>query len=170
MLADLLPEGAPAGGSGSTVRRETRVVFYARLCVTNVKRRIAEECQAWLVNVEELNVEGRFDSTSFRDSVPLIWSYDAEAETVDIPQGIKRYVDLVRIQHDVPGFEPQVRSHSGEVLTILKYQPIFSKNGVYRLTVLVSAQEVRPQMIKAIVTRSDNWPPKAKLDSKPNHS
>ncbi len=60
----------------------------------NDKRRIAQSCRAWLVNIEELNDEGRFMPTSFRESVPLIWSYDAEADSVDIPQGIRRYVDL----------------------------------------------------------------------------
>ena len=159
--AALLPDLPPGSvGRGYTQEEGSCLAFYARLCVTNDKRRIAQHCQAWLVNVEELNEESRFVPTTFRDSVPLVWSYNAEIDTVDIPQGIKRYVDIVRVQHDVPGFEPQIRSHTGAVLTILKYQPIFSKNGVYRLTVLVSAQEVRPQMIKVILTRGDTWPPK----------
>jgi hypothetical protein len=168
--AALLPDLPPGSVGGVTLRRGKRLAFYARLCVTNDKRRIAQSCRAWLVDVEELNDEDCFVPTRFRDSVPLIWSYDAEADTVDIPQGIKRYVDLVRIQNDIPGFQPRMRSRSGEVLTILKYQPIFSKNGVYRLTVLVSAQEIKPQVIKVIITRSETWPPKAKLDSQPNQS
>jgi hypothetical protein len=119
------------------------------------------KCQAWLVNVERRDEQGGFKATVFKDSIPLIWSYNAEAETIDIAQGINRYVDLVRVQDDMPGVQPQLRSHSGHVLAPHRYEHLFHENGTFRFTVLVSAQDVKPQQIKVVVKREDQWPPKA---------
>jgi len=148
-----------------TVARKQRLVFFARIRVTNAKPRMASRCQAWLVNVESQDDAGQFRPTVFKDSIPLIWSYNAEIETVDIPQGINRYVDLARVRSDVDGFQPQLRSHSGEVLFPLRYGPLFTSNGIFRLTVLVSAQDVKPQQIKIVLSWDGAWPPRAELDS-----
>jgi hypothetical protein len=144
---------------------EKRDVFFARIKVTNLKPRIATRCQAWLVDVETGDGRGGFKLTIFKDSIPLIWSYNAESETIDIAQGVNRYLDLVRIQDDLPGFQPQFRSHSGEVLSPLRYRPMFSENGVLRFTVLVSAQDIKPRKIWVVVSRGDQWPPRAELAS-----
>jgi hypothetical protein len=146
--------------------RKRRVVFYARERVTNEKPRIAQKCQAWLVRVEEMNKDGEFKETAFKDSGPMIWAYHSEIEAVDIPQGINRYVDIVRIQQHVPGLEPRLRPHSGEVRRVVRHDPIFNKSGTFRFTILVSAQDVRLKESNVIITRDETWPPKAKLDSK----
>lgn len=161
----LTPEefDVPTGSGSVSIRKERRVVFFARLCVTNIKPRIAAKCQAWLVNVERRDEHGQFKPTVFKDSIPLIWSYNAKADTVDIAQRINRYVDLVRIQDDVPGLQPQLRSHSGDVLLPHRFGPLFRENGTYRFTVLVSAQDVQPEQIRVLVTRAEQWPPKAEL-------
>jgi len=148
-----------------TISKERREVFFARIRVTNIKPRIASRCQAWLVNIESQDSAGQFRPTVFKDSIPLVWSYNAEIETVDIPQGINRYVDLARVQSDVDGFQPQLRLRSGGVSIPLQYEYLFKSNGVFRLTVLVSAQEVKPQQIKIVLRRDGAWPPKAELDS-----
>lgn len=140
----------PAGSGAVSLKKERRVVFFARLRVTNTKSRIATRCQAWLVNVERQDEHGLYNPTVFKDSIPLIWSYNAEADTVDIAQGINRYVDLVRIQDDVPGLQPQLRSHSGDVLLPHRYGTLFRENGTYRFTVLVSAQDVQPEQIRVL--------------------
>jgi hypothetical protein len=144
---------------------EKRDVFFARIKVTNLKPRIATQCQAWLVDVEAGDGQGGFKPTIFKDSIPLIWSYNAEAETVNIAQGVNMYLDLVRIQDNSTGFDPQMRSHSGVVLRPLRYLPLFSKNGTLRFTVLVSAQDIKPRQIQVVVSRGDQWPPKAELAS-----
>ena len=131
--------------------------------VSGLKPRIATQCQAWLVDVEAGDGQGGFKPTIFKDSIPLIWSYNAEVETIDIPQGVNRYLDLVKIQDDLPGFQPQMRSHSGDVLSPLRYQHLFSENGILRFTVLVSAQDIKPRQIQVVVSRGDQWPPKAAL-------
>ena len=142
---------------------EKRDVFFARIKVTNLKPRIATKCQAWLIDVETGDGQGGFKPTIFKDSIPLIWSYNAEAETIDIAQGVNRYLDLVKIQDNLPGFQPQMRSHSGGVLSPLRYQHLFGENGTLRFTVLVSAQDIKPRRIRVVVSRGDQWPPKAAL-------
>ncbi len=163
----LTPEeyDVPKGSSAVGTQKGKRVVFFARIKVTNSKPRIARNCQAWLVDVETADEQAGFKPTIFKDSIPLIWSYNAESETIDIPQGINRYVDLVRIQDDVDGFQPQLRSHSGAAITIHRYEHLFNANGTLRFTVLVSAQEIKPEIIKIVVTRTTTWPPTAKLSS-----
>ena len=52
---------------------QKRVVFFARIKVTNLMPRIATQCQAWLVNVEAGDGYGDFKPTIFKDSIPLIW-------------------------------------------------------------------------------------------------
>jgi hypothetical protein len=153
------------GESAVGTKLKTRVVFFARIKVSNSKPRIARNCQAWLVDVETADEQGGFKPTIFKDSIPLIWSYNAESETVDIPQGINRYVDLVRIQDDVAGFQPQLRSRSGEVLNIHRYEHLFNTNGILRFTVLVSAQEINPEIIRIVVARISTWPPTAELST-----
>lgn len=149
----------------ASTKKDERVVYFARIRVTNPKSRIATKCQGWLVNVEVANGQGGFKPTIFKDSIPLIWSYNAQAETVDIAQGVNRYLDLIRIQDDSPGFEPQLRSHSGAVLRPLRYQHLFSENQTLRFTVLVAAQDIEPQKIPVIVSRGEQWPPQAQLSS-----
>jgi len=140
-----------------------RVVFFARIRVTNPKPRIATRCQAWLIDVETSDGKGAFKPTIYKDSIPLIWSYNAEAETADIAQDVNRYLDLVRIQNDVPGFQPQLRSRSGAVFSPFRYQPLFRDNGTLRFTILVSAQDIKPAKIRVVVSRSEQWPPNAEF-------
>jgi hypothetical protein len=144
---------------------EKRDVFFARIRVTNLKPRIATKCQAWLISVEADDGQGNFKPTVFKDSIPLIWSYNAEAETIDIAQRVNRYLDLVRIQDNLPGFQPQMRSHSGNVMMPLRYHHLFSENRTLRFTVLVSAQDIKPQRIQVVVSRGDQWPPRAEMAS-----
>ncbi len=147
------------GASTVATRAGQRVVMYARVRVTNTKPRIAQRVRAWLVNIEE-QVDGEFRPTIFRDSMPLIWSYNAEIDAADLPQSINRYVDVVRVQSDQPGYEPCLRAHDGTVLKPLRFAPLFARNGVFRLTVLVSAQDTAPQQIRLILSMDGNWPPK----------
>jgi hypothetical protein len=48
---------------------QKRVVFFARIKVTNLMPRIATQCQAWLVNVEAGDGYGDFKPTIFKDSI-----------------------------------------------------------------------------------------------------
>jgi hypothetical protein len=118
----LTPEVYSNVAAGQTCQQ---IVFFARIRVTNLKPRIAMKCQGWLVKVEKGDEQGGFEPTIFKDSIPLIWSYNAEAESVDIAHGVNLYLDLVRIQKDVLGFQPQLRKYSGEFLDVLRYRPLF---------------------------------------------
>jgi hypothetical protein len=149
----------------ASMTKGKRVVFFARIRVTNTKSRIATKCQGWLVDVEATDGQSGFKPTIFKDSIPLIWSYNAEAETVDMACGVNRYLDLVRICDDSQGFHPQLRSHSGSILSPLRYQHLFNDNRTLRFTVLVSGQDVTPQTIRVIVSRGEQWPPRAQVSS-----
>jgi hypothetical protein len=163
----LTPEEFQVDGARSVASAQTgkRVVFFARIRVTNTKPRIATKCQGWLTNVEVRDEQGGFKPTIFKDSIQLIWSYNSEAETIDIAQGVNRYLDLVRIQDDARGFQPQLRSHSGNVLSPIRYQHVFGENRALRFTVLVSAHDVKPQKRQIVVSRGEQWPPQAWMAS-----
>ena len=126
--------------STSTDGVRLQVVFFARIRVSNGKPRTLTKCQASLVKVERADEQGGFNETTFKDSIALVWSYNAEAETVDIARGTNRYVDLVRIQNYASGFQPQLRAHSGDVFVPIRYVPLFNENGTLRFTVSVSCK------------------------------
>jgi hypothetical protein len=132
---------------------------YINLEVTNDKPRTAENCRAWLVNIEKRTGD-KFESTGFRDSFPLIWAYDPKAESVPIAKGVVRRANIVTIRDDKAGFTPRLRGDNGEVLHPAQYQSVFEENGTYRFTVLVSAQDTPTRCSKICVERNDGqWPP-----------
>lgn len=158
----LTPEEYTVDTGPTTVaaRPGKRTVFFARVRITNHKPRIARQVKVWLTNVERKQ-EGNFKPTIFRDSIPLIWSYDAESEYADVPKNVIRYADLVRIQSDSSEFEPQMRSRSGGILRPLRLEHLFNEAGTLRFTVVVSAENIAPQETKVVVTWDGNWPPRA---------
>jgi hypothetical protein len=155
----LTPEHYQLGTADQTVSGH-QLSFYARLCVTNVKPRIAERCRAYLAKVEK-EVNGTFIDTGFRDSMPLIWSYDSAADFIELPFRVPRHVDVVKIEPNWIGIEPQIWSPSGNVLSLDMYQHIFATRGKFRLTVLITANEIKPRAKVIDVNWDGRWPPTA---------
>jgi hypothetical protein len=115
------------------------------------------------LQVERGDGTGGLQATIFADSFPLVWAYNKESETVDLPQGVIRYVDLALVRSDQRGVEPRFRAQTGDIVCPHRYQHLFAENGIWRFTVLASAQDLKPQKIRILVTRTDSWPPHAEV-------
>ncbi len=145
----------------NTFRQHTYHEVYINVEVSNDKQRTAENCRAWLVNIEK-HYGGEFEPTGFRDSFPLIWAYDAKAESVPVAKDAVLRVNVLTIRDDRPGFTPRLRGDKGEVLSPKQYVSVFAENGTHRFTVLVSAQDTPTRCIRLCVEREDGqWPPKS---------
>ena len=137
--------------------------FYVRVKVKNVKGRIAHACRGHLVAVEEWDGASQAFVPVFSDSVPLLWSYYARAETFDIPQNVPLCVDVLICKQECPGIDLQIWSNNG-VLRPSKLAPFREKSGTYRFKVLVSANDIAPKLIVFKVTwDGTNWPPQVEV-------
>lgn len=124
----------------------SRVVTFARIRVTNKRNRLVENCRAWLVAIDEKE-GGKWKPTVFRDSTPLIWSYNAELESVAIPKGVIWHVDVAEFSTDRSSFTVALRAHDGKTLSIHRFKHLFERPCHYRLRILVSALDVAPKSI-----------------------
>ena len=113
-----------------TVPREGRPEYlFLRVRVKNTKQRIAKRCRAYLVNIEQWDAsKGEFASFACLPSPPLIWSYDAETDAVDIPYNVSRSVDVLYYSPGNDRFDLTFRRDSGG-----KIQPVECDEACCRL-------------------------------------
>jgi hypothetical protein len=125
---------------------------YVRLRVENTKKRTAKGCGAYLANVEKLDsATGHFAPTNFRDTFPLHWAYDATQTSVDLPLHVPRYLDLVSVPESGNGIRPHYAGLAeGEEVPL--HRPIWGENGEFRLTVLVTAEGIEPEVRRITVS------------------
>lgn len=133
--------------------------FYLRVGITNVKPLIAKQCRAFLVKVEEWD-DKNYKPTNYRDCLPLIWSYDTALVTVDIPRGVTRHFDIVRIGRDLKEFNLCLWSGTKDRLAPTQYEHFCKRRGQFRLTVCVGADEINSLEVKTEFLWGDEWPPK----------
>jgi hypothetical protein len=124
-----------------------RDVAFIRIRATNVKPRTASKCQAWLINAAKYDIENNELLGTFRDTMPLIWSYYPSNTAVDIPKGVDRYIDLLKIYRDEPAVIPQIRADDGSTIMPCCYQHLFTSFGSYEFKVLLTAEEMEPTSI-----------------------
>jgi hypothetical protein len=155
----LTPISVPTEPSAFGTQAVTIPVFFARIRVKNEKPIIAEKCRGYLTGIEEL-IDGEWKSSEFNESLPLVWAYEPESPSVDIPYGITRHIDVLVVRDDIPGFQPQLRSASGVVFVPLRFKPLFEKYGKFRFSVLISAQEIKPLPCQITLSWDGIWPPK----------
>ena len=128
--------------------------YYIRVKVTNKKRNVARGCRAYLVNVEKENDRGKFEQTSYCDSIPLAWSNQTLGEQykgIDLSKGINQFVDIIATFSHTDYFEPQI------VVRPLRYESLFKESGVFRFTIQISAENADPEIIKLIFKWQGNW-------------
>jgi hypothetical protein len=125
----------------------TKDVTFYRMRTTNEKKRTATKCQAWLVAAQKIDLETGELVGETRDTMPLIWSYNAANPTVDIPRGIDRYIDLFTNYPGEAGLTIQIRGDDGKVMLPLCYENLFTTLGSYRLTVMLTAEECEPKIM-----------------------
>jgi len=135
--------------------------FYARVEVTNVKRKTAYGCQGYLIGLDEWNEERQRFETVFSDTRPLIWSRDPHTQKLDISKKIPRIFDVVLYNRGHAGLDLQLWSEGGPVLRPPELQAFREKSGKFRFRVRVSAFDLPPKEIAFKVTwDGKNWPPK----------
>lgn len=140
------------------------LLFFARIRVTNTKCRIAKDCRAYLSVIEKWNDdENSFTMTNYRDCLPLIWAYDQQTPTVDLPNGVDRHIDVVMYAPETPASTLQLYSSSHEHFVPSQYEHLLDNYGVFRFTVLVCADDITPERIRFKVEWDGEWPPEAEI-------
>lgn len=132
--------------------------WYASVNVTNVKGRIARECRVFLTRIEELQSNGA-SIVIFDRTIQCVWEYDAERDSFDIPFGASPSCNFVVVVDGKPGFEPQFRKSDGKKFIAVPYQHLFARNGRYRFTGVVTADEIEAVPFSAQVVVTGTWPP-----------
>jgi hypothetical protein len=131
--------------------------FYIRAKVVNTKRLMAKSCRAFLVNVEQRNARGEFESLKpkYDDSLTLTWSSQPGTlgqEPIDIPPGVTLYVDIVSTDKRVEGY----RLHA--LLVPFRYVALLdNKPKVLQLTILVTGDDVNKDTVKVIFDWRGQW-------------
>jgi len=141
--------------AGTTILGEA---IYLRVRATNTSSTMAKRCRAYLVNIEELSARtGQFEQTIHSDTLVLFWSCkrtrDENLAPIDIPFGVNQYIDVLKTQSYGPTnmFIPCLE------FTPSRYMDMLSRVGTYRLTIMVTGDEVPPATIKIRFTWTGQW-------------
>ena len=146
------PESSPAGSHDA---------LYVRIKVVNTRSALAKSCRAYLVNVEREGSSGKFEPTEYCESMQLGWSTQAEQtfDALDLPRDVPHFVDI---------FSTRSTSNSFTLATKaipLRYEQMLCTPGVYRFTVVVSGDGVKPTTIRPAVSWLGAWHQISKVDS-----
>lgn len=132
--------------------------LYVRVCVTNDKMRVALNCRAYLVSIEK---RMRYDwEPVLNESIPLIWSYNDTVEATELPQKVAKHFDVLRIYNTAATIYPRLRSASGHELKLKVLETAFNSPSLYRIKVLVSADNALSE-ISTFTIDTGVWPPEA---------
>lgn len=130
--------------------------LYLRIRATNNQTRMAIDCRAFLTGIEK-RVQYGWESL-LQESIPLIWSYDESNATTEIPNKVVKFFDVFRIYKSSPEFYPRFRSEKGSELKLNALKSAFASKGLFRITVLVSAQNAPSQQL-TFTMDTGVWPP-----------
>jgi hypothetical protein len=137
-----------------TPERGNEEAYYIRIGVVTKSRRIAKQCRAYLVQVEEKE-SSTFISTTYVDSIQLAWScrvLGTELNPVDLPPGVVQFVDLVATNSTCNSYRPQIKPFP------FRYRDLFSsKQQTLRFTVQVSGDGFDPEIIKVVFCWNGTW-------------
>jgi hypothetical protein len=125
---------------------------YIRIKVTNTKPFIAKNCLAYLIGIEKPDNSGTFTPTIYGDSIPLPWSCRGEEAygPLDLPRGIVQFIDVVSTRSISNDFTPAIRPIP------YRYIGLFEK-GIFRFSVQVSGENVKPVSIKIVFRWTGAW-------------
>jgi len=126
---------------------------YIRIRVTNTKPAIAKNCRAYLVKIEKADNSGEFKSTIYGDSIPLSWACRGTQayDPLDLPRGVVQFVDVISTRSVSTDFKPEIKPIP------FRYIDLFRQHGVFRFTVQVSGENVRPKFIKIVFRWAGAW-------------
>ena len=116
---------------------------YVRVQVHNRGRRTTKNCRPFLARIERLG-HGT-SKTVHQDALPLNWSFTGQ-RPMDVPPGMYFHVDVLEATeehaHFVPCVKPIPKFWAGEL----------SVPGTYRLTIMLSAEDIQPKVLSLLVT------------------
>jgi hypothetical protein len=105
-----------------------------------------------LVNIEQKNPSGNYEPTEYCESLQLGWAVHAKPYIgIDLATDVPFFVDIFSTRSSSPAFKPQVE------LIPMRYNELFSTACVYRLTVLVSGDGVKPARMYLELKWSADW-------------
>jgi len=136
--------------------KATCTAHYIRVKVFNTRKAVAKSCRAYLIDVEKFNKdENAFESTIYCDSIRLNWSCQGKLDrgtgSLDLPNGVSQFVDVVATRSDHPLFEMQMYPQ------LNRYAHLFSEKGIFQFTILVTANRVKPKKIRIIFEWTGVW-------------
>lgn len=138
------PEFGPGGGHEA---------LYVRIKVVNSRSALAKSCRAYLVNVEREDSSGKFEPTEYCESMQLAWSTQAEQafSALDLPRDAPHFVDIISTRGTSTAFALATK------VTPLRYTNMLATPGIYRFTVIVSGDGVKPGTIRPAVSWAGAW-------------
>ena len=135
--------------------------FYVRVRVVNSRAALAKSCRAYLVNIERKAASGKFEPTEYCESLQLSWASQAEQSfaAFDLPRDVPHFVDIISTRPTSAGFALATK------VTPLRYTQMLVPPGIYRFTVVVSGDGVKPVTIRPMVSWNGVWDQVSKVDS-----
>ena len=127
---------------------------YIRVKVTNTRLTLAKSCRAYLINVERRDPSGVWAATEFCESIQLAWSArnkDIRYASLDLAKDVPHFVDVVSTREGTPPFKLEVESK------LLRHEPLLRTPGIYRLTMVVSGDGVRPERLWLFFQWDGKW-------------
>jgi hypothetical protein len=127
--------------------------IYVKAKVLNSKRYIAKSCRVFLINVEK-KINEVFERTLFSDSIQLEWSARGEEgfKGIDLPYGVSLYFVVFSTRETEPN-KIKLHFHS----TPFRYFNLIDNKGTYRITIMVSGDNVIPIFYKLILEWRNQW-------------
>jgi hypothetical protein len=134
--------------------------LWVRVKVENTRAALARSCRAYLVHIERRGTLGKFEPTEYCESLQLQWSSQADQSfaAFDIPRGVPHFVDVISTRQPTCFFSLATKT------TPLRYDELLRTPGVYRFTVVVSGDGVKPVTIRPTVSWTGVWDQIAKVD------
>ena len=138
------------------VTNATTEAYYIRARVENKGHQIAKQCKAYLISVEKYNPNTRrYEDTIYCESIPLTWSAsgsdDDKFRAIDLPRGVKQYIDLISTRRILEGYRLEIKTH------LLRYEELFRSQGEFLFTILISGDNVKPVYKKIMFEWNGTW-------------
>lgn len=126
---------------------------YIRVKATNVKARIAKDCRAYLIAIDRRGPTGSWDTTEFCESLQLDWSArpGASQSAFDLSQDVPFFIDVVSTREKAISFQPAL------AFTPYRFQHLFSPPGIYRFTILVTGDNIKPARLSISFKWTGVW-------------
>lgn len=150
------------------IPRTPHQIVYARVRIRSVGVTWLTDCRAWLVGIERFDAEAQvYRQTVFQESVPLIFSYSPQLESIQVPENVVRHFDLIKLDTLYDQVEPQIKAMAPDVYEGIEdwvYRPIqfrdlFRTQGRLRYRIVVTADGAKPAFKEIEFTWFPGQPP-----------